>query len=339
MKVRKILLFTLVCFAFVTLLAVFANLGDRGSAPAITTKRPGTSTSVTVSTTAPPITTAPPVTTPPSTPGQELVKKIEPYYVDSGSGYSYDGFYLARGDRARAFVPIEAPEKGIYRITLDVTEVTTVGYYSMYIRNGYGELGHRFVSESFDSFESSISMDLALDEGINQVTLWLVGQDLKITSVTYEKIGDYDILIDIFSADGVGASYEWSGNPRLYYEDGSNISTSVIRSKKITIAEDGTYDLSFIAGSKCLPVVRVCDSAGAVVKEFTYSCEWNGWGVDPIYSNISTVYLDPNSDIGKYEGAKTVELATGEYYIEVTFGWDYNHGDTILVHSAYLTKK
>ena len=55
------------------------------------------------------------------------------------------------------------------------------------------------------------------------------------------------------------------------------------------------------------------------------------------YRNSSTIYI---SSAPRYasDTEKTVELTAGEYYIEVSFGDTYKNGDTILVHSAYLTK-
>lgn len=346
--VRKILLFTLACFVIVTLVAVFANLGDSSSAPANTTKRPGTSATVSTTaptteppTTEPPTTTVPPVTTAPPepelTPGQELVGSMRGWYCDALGERSYvfwrgklPVFSLEMGHTGGAFVPIDVPEDGIYSITFEVEDYFSgVDHFLMYIRNGFGDPYEGFVTENFYKGDSILQLDLALCEGSNEVFLWSDGAYFDITSVTYEKVADYDIAITEFTGSGTGASVLYSGNPRLTYEEGNDVSDAVIRSEKFTVSEDGEYDLSFIAGAKCCPVVRICDSGGTVVKTIDCAYPWNSYGVNPEYNNQSTIYVPP----------VTVELTAGEYTIEVAFGDLYEHQDAILVHSAYLTKK
>ena len=316
------------CFAIVTIIAVFANLGDRGNAPAFTTKRPGTSTSVTASTTAPP--------EPELTSGEMLAREITPW-KDSSESYQTDsGFHLGAGASNAARIPIEVEEKGIYSITFSVRSATQNGaYYSAYITPKYEEVS--FVTEVFADSASTITMDVPLDEGKNDVQFFVTSYPMEITSVTYKKIADYDISITNFSASGTGANTEWSGNASLFFADAYDVSNSVIRSGTFTVAEDGKYVLTFIAGSKCEPNVRILDSAGNVVDTVTYvKGDWNSYGVVPNYNNASTVYI---ADPPLFAHLQRVSLVAGEYTIEVAFGDDHLNGDTILVHSAYLTKK
>ena len=356
--VRKILLFTLACFVIVTLVAVFANLGDSSSAPAITTKRPGTSTSVTASTTAPtttvptitaptttvPTTTVPTTTAPPEpelTPGEMLAREITPWYQSGSSYQTDDGFYLAAGDRSAAYVPVEVAEKGIYRITVDVDSTEKISnYYAAYITDDYPDEHAVYVCENFNTFDSSISMEIALDESTRSLAFFVSSYDMLITSVTYEKIADYDIAIADFTASGIGATSMTSGAACLTVKDTmttSEVSSMQIQCGLFTVTEGGIYDLSFIAGSKCIPSVTIYDSNGGTIATVDYVAKWNSYGVIPDYNNASTIYIE-SEPFYDSDSAKTVNLPAGEYRIVVQFGDNYKNNDAILVHSAYLTK-
>ena len=350
--IGSVLLWVAVGLAFLTVISLFTSLGNGGGGDAGITERPTTTATTAPVTTAPPVTTAAPITTAPPvttappaepeepelTPGQELVRDIVAVNAASGSCQNGDRFHMADGDYHGVYVPVSVPEKGIYRISFDFVENSGSDYFSVYIRNGYADAYGGFVVEVFDRWDKQFEVELALPEGANQLYLWLKGQSLDITSVTYEKVGDYDIAVTDFTGSGVGATLEWSGCPRLNFSYEEGQLSSVIRSSSFTVVEAGEYALSFIAGSKCPPVVRIIDSTGDVLEEFVYLHDWNEWGVDPLYNNSSTVYINSGSP-SESETTKTVELVAGEYTIEVAFGDVYANGDTILVHSAYLTKK
>lgn len=329
MKVKKILFVTLVLFVFVTLLAIFGSLGEAHG------DNGGGVGKITTSAT---VTTSPPAEPeePTLTPGEELAREITPW-KDSSESYQTDsGFHLGAGASNAARISIEVEKKGIYSITFSVQSATQNGaYYSAYITPKYEEVS--FVTEVFADSASTITMDVPLDEGKNDVHFFVTSYPMEITSVTYKKIADYDISITNFSASGAGANTEWSGNASLTFADVYDISNSVIRSGTFTVAEDGKYILTFIAGAKCEPNVSILSSAGNVVDTVTYSKrDWNSYGVVPNYNNASTVYI---ADPTLFAHMQTVELVAGEYTIEVAFGDDHLNGDTILVHSAYLRKK
>ena len=334
---KKMLLGVLMLFLLLTLLAVAASLGN-GSKPVTTTAKLNTST--TTPTTTVPSTTAPTTTAPPAsalTP-EELAQRIEPCEIDCESHRTDTGFYLAAGHPNGAYVPIEVSEVGIYSVTFGVKpNYSSNAYYAVYMSRGYTEINDGFVTEVFSTCDSRITMDIELIAGTNYLFFFTANYNVEISSVSYTKLADYDIAITDFTGSGAGVSIEWSGNPRLNYEDGTDISKSVIRSEKIVITQDGAYNLSFIAGSKCIPHVRIVDSNEKTVATVDYSVKWNAYGVVPDYNNASTVYI-PATPLDNSDSSKTIELTAGEYYLEVMFGDNYKNGDTILVHSAYLTK-
>ena len=332
----KRFMFVLLCFLGVlTVLALLAGLG-RGDGPG--GQWPTTiATKATSTITEPPITTQ--VTTtvqlePVLTPGEKLAQSMVPIYEYSSSMLSPYGsregsFFLAEGHTNGAFVPITVSESGIYSIVFDVEHWNDVENFVVYIRNGYGDPYSGFVTENFQQGASELKLDLALNEGTNNVFIWLQRGELFISSVTYVKVLDYDIAITDFMAGGIGTTELYSGNACLRFYDVGDVSDSVIRSEYFTIAEDGAYDLSFIAGSKCIPAVRICDINGTVIRTIEYEQSWNDYGVEPSYNNQSVVHISP----------EIVDLPAGKYCIEVAFGSYYVYADAILVHSAYLTKK
>lgn len=345
----------LALLAFVSVFSVFGNGrgdGDTIRLPTVTVTAPSTTvkpatppvseqlpstegpsaTTVSPSVTTSPVTTAPPEPEP--VPGEVPVSRMRGWYQDALGNYiSYqtsDGFFIRYGHTGGAFVPIEVPESGIYSIAFEVADCDSSSEnFLAYIRNGYGDPYSGFVTENFYKVDTVLQLDIALNEGENEVFVWFDELSCLITSITYEKVADYDLAITDFTAEGVGAIELYSGNASLKFNDEGDVSNSVIKSASFTVAEDGTYDLSFIAGSKCCPIVRVLDSTGSVAARFVYQSTWNEYGVNPVYNNQSTIYIPP----------KTVGLAAGEYTIEIAFGDSYEYQDAILVHSAYLTKK
>ena len=312
-ELKKMLFGVLLCLLFVTLLSALNSVGgiDFGAititTASVTTSKPtATAPTTTVPTTTAPTTIAPPE--PELTPGEMLAREITPWNTNSASYQIDNGFYLAAGERNAACIPIEVAEKGIYKITLRVVSTDPGGnYYAAYIN---ADFASAFVCESFSTSDRFISMELALDEGQNFACFYVTAYDMVITSVTCGKVTDYDIAITDFRPNGIGETEMWSGIACLTYTEGmtaSGVSLMQIRSGLFTVAEDGTYDLSFIAGSKCIPSVTIYDSTGKAIAKVDYSAKWNAYGVIPDYNNASVVFIE-SEPLFDSDSAKTVKL-------------------------------
>ena len=354
MKNRKtpfgtVLLWIAVGLAFVTVIGLFASLGNGGgdsggevvTTALITTATPittaPTSTAPPVTSTEPPVTTAPPVTTVPPVIEEPITSgTVHPHEIStanevSASYFNGDVFYLSNGQYNGVILPIEVTEAGLYTISIQAEEAyafSSAEFFMMYIRESLGTGGvDKFVSKSCD-MSGSYSITLSLLKGLNEVFLWTDSGIFDIRSISFEKIADYTVKVDSFTASGEGATTQYSKMAELRYT-GNGLGT--IESEEFTITEGGVYDLSFLGCSTEKVCVTILEANGAIVHEKLYDRRWNDEGiVTPDYNRYTAIYIPPYS----------FELAEGTYRISLTIHpYSLSSGDALAVHSAYLNKQ
>lgn len=346
MKNRKtqfgtVLLWIAVGLAFVTVIGLFASLGNGGgdsgggvvtTAP-ITTATPittaPTSTAPPVTSTEPPVTTAPPVTTLPP-----VVEEPEKVYLNIPTAdvttYGSSSFVAGNGDQYaidldegfsnKIDIPVAVEEAGLYEVRFTGAFESIVSSIRFYLRNK--SVTNNIVEANKIWVNGTYSTHIFLVEGVNTLTMWQGGGDITIQKIEVAKLHDTDSIL--FFECGTGANVQSGG---LCYI-GNAVEGQLYSALEVT--EAGEYKLYFIGGgSDTVNVAVVNTDTNEKLFSFDYQMYWDYF--------IDSPGRTPS--VGLIDEGISLSLLEGNYQILVSNRGVSPSEYSVVLHSAFLEKQ